>query len=553
MAGKFKQANLLLVSLLISAILGAISTESVKAQVIEPMQQSGIFGNKAFQRVWQRTDEPIANKKVQRSWYWGPQPLAGAFYESYQDAAPYGRRLVQYFDKTRMEINNAGNAQVSNGLLVVELITGKLQQGDKTFDESLKTGADVPIAGDADNRSPTYRQLTEVYNKPDASFSTPLIGDPIIRQWNNYSPSLTPFENYKYDPLTEVATLERGFGIPRAFWNFMNRRGLVNNSGSYDTDLISDWSFALGLPITEAYWTQVKVGGQLKDVLFQAFERRVLTYTPSNSEAYQVEMGNVGLHYVQWRYKGKLPEYDTPLMSIFDMSMGPQWYQVTSEVLNIRQGPTSEALGAYSSQSRPFVTQLYQGDRVKVLRAVKGEEIEPGNNLWFQIYEKPDLFVYSGYMARMEPPAFPTPPRVHSGLWVAISLDRQMMAIFQDSKPIYRTMIASGRPGYETVEGSFKILAGWRPTSQIMEGGNRASGTGYRLEDIRMVSYFYSDYAIHGSYWHAKYGLIPQSHGCVNATVYDAGLVHQLPIGTPVEVFYGGAVQEEKFPDLPRG
>jgi len=53
---------------------------------------------------------------------------------------------------------------------------------------------------------------------------------------------------------------------------------------------------------TEAYWTKTQVSGQVKDVLVQLFERRVLTYTPSNSETYQVEMGNVGLQYYQWRY-----------------------------------------------------------------------------------------------------------------------------------------------------------------------------------------------------------------------------------------------------------
>jgi lipoprotein-anchoring transpeptidase ErfK/SrfK len=71
-----------------------------------------------------------------------------------------------------------------------------------------------------------------------------------------------------------------------------------------------------------------------------------------------------------------------------------------------------------------------------------------------------------------------------------------------------------------------------------MEGGNLASDDFYRLEDVRNVSYIVGNVAIHGSYWHAKYGIAPQSRGCINATVHDAGLIHQLPIGTPVEVFY---------------
>jgi hypothetical protein len=34
----------------------------------------------------------------------------------------------------------------------------------------------------------------------------------------------------------------------------------------------------------------------------QLYERRVLTYTPGNSAAFEVEMGNVGQHYFEWRY-----------------------------------------------------------------------------------------------------------------------------------------------------------------------------------------------------------------------------------------------------------
>jgi hypothetical protein len=38
-------------------------------------------------------------------------------------------------------------------------------------------------------------------------------------------------------------------------------------------------------------------------VLFQAFQRRILTYTPDNPEGWKVEMGNVGAQYYNWRYK----------------------------------------------------------------------------------------------------------------------------------------------------------------------------------------------------------------------------------------------------------
>jgi hypothetical protein len=492
------------------------------------------ISNKAFEGVWQRVDQPIFASQTNRSWFWGPEPLTSGLYEPYLESGPYGRRVVQYFDKARMEINDPNTNQVTNGLLVVEMITGRVQEGDNTFDEQAMAGADIPVAGDLSNLSPTYHQLAQVYNQP----ANVQEGDPVTALWEGISPSSQSYTAYSYYSATQIATLQNGFGIPQAFWDFMNRRGVVYTNGRFSNDLISDWKFSIGLPITEAYWTRVKVAGVEKEVMFQAFERRVLTYTPDNDAAFQVEMGNVGLHYLQWRYKGKAPQYDSPLLSVLDQSnpTQPQWYQ-TTEVLNIRTEPNSKASLPFSSKTRPFVTQLQKGDRIEVLRTVKGEEVEPGYDRWLQIYEKPDLFVYAKYAEPLAMPDFPIPPRNHTGVWVAVSLNRQMMAIYNNQERVFTTLVATGRPGYETVRGSYQAIGGYRPLSQTMSGGNRAAGDGYELEEVRDVTYFYRDFAIHGSYWHAKFGLAPQSHGCVNATVYDASLVHQLPVGTPVEVF----------------
>jgi len=46
----------------------------------------------------------------------------------------------------------------------------------------------------------------------------------------------------------------------------------------------------------------VRVGGTPVPVMVQLFERRVLSYTPTNPPGFQVEMGNIGLHYFQYRY-----------------------------------------------------------------------------------------------------------------------------------------------------------------------------------------------------------------------------------------------------------
>jgi beta-lactamase class A len=57
-----------------------------------------------------------------------------------------------------------------------------------------------------------------------------------------------------------------------------------------------------GRPLTEPFWARVPVAGEQRDVLLQAFERRVLTFTPTNPAGWQVEWGNAGRQYAQWRY-----------------------------------------------------------------------------------------------------------------------------------------------------------------------------------------------------------------------------------------------------------
>jgi len=82
----------------------------------------------------------------------------------------------------------------------------------------------------------------------------------------------------------------------------MNQSGLVYENGRYVTAKVYNPLYVFGLPVTGAYWVKVRVGGVERPILFQVFERRVLTYNPANPPAFRVEMGNVGQHYYWWRY-----------------------------------------------------------------------------------------------------------------------------------------------------------------------------------------------------------------------------------------------------------
>jgi len=259
------------------------------------------FASQFFFSTWSQTDQPVSAGVVSRTWMWGPSPNTPGLSETYQES-PNHQRLVQYFDKTRMEITHPnGDASsiwyVTNGLLAKELITGQLQLGDNTFEPH--DPAQVNVAGDAnDPNGPTY-----------ATFNTLMGYDAIPAGW-----LLTQTVDRAGHVGTDASLGDEGVtavdvGAPTnhtvasVFWEFMNSNGTVYQNGNYvDAMLFDNPFYATGYPLTEAYWTNVLVGGVQKQVLVQVFERRVLTYTPSNPDGWKVEAGNVGQHYYQWRY-----------------------------------------------------------------------------------------------------------------------------------------------------------------------------------------------------------------------------------------------------------
>ncbi len=246
-------------------------------------QAAAGFADPAFEQLWKSGEATTPN-------FWGPvsnaregqaEPYAEGLYKD-----QVGSRLVQYFDKARMELTNPASP-VSNGLLATELITGRVQMGDNKFE--MRQPAVIPLAGDPDNTGPTYAALAEYSAallapaQPRAAengfttLSLPATGLP-----TNFSGGSTyPQANIaEYDDTTK-------HNVPRAFATFRQRVGIG----------------AIGLAISEPFWSNVRVAGRSRDVLIQAFERRILTYTPDNPEAYQVEFGNIGQHYYQWRYQ----------------------------------------------------------------------------------------------------------------------------------------------------------------------------------------------------------------------------------------------------------
>jgi hypothetical protein len=283
-------------SALVLTLLGTALVASTPASDI---------GTYAFEQMWWRTDLPVRENQTNRTWIWGPEPISPLLLEPYDEghaSGVDGARWVQYFDKTRVEITrsdgNRGDSWfVTNGLLARELISGRMQVGDGRSIEYAP--AAINVAGDSsDSTGPTYQSLNAV-----REFEPLPNGTTVIQTINRDGSVGANPDLAGYGVTTATRTDATSRTIASVFWNFMNAEGTIYDGFDYvDGRLFEDPFFATGLPITEPYWTTVRVGGEPKDVLIQAFERRVLTYTPGNPDGWRVEAANVGRHYYQWRY-----------------------------------------------------------------------------------------------------------------------------------------------------------------------------------------------------------------------------------------------------------
>jgi hypothetical protein len=274
-----------------------------------------------FETVWERTDRPVLELIVARTWIWSPGAHSNLLVEDYTDADD-GEREVQYFDKSRMEMPHNDNGDpdspwfITQGLLATELLTGELQIGDADF-ESHEPSHRSAGGDPEDVTAPTYAAMGELMDRE------PRVGGEVIIEYADRDGVITEdedrFAGYAVTDVSGADTYGEIEGIDHniasVFWDFMNSEAIVYQDDDYVADdLFLNPFYAVGYPLADAFWADVTVDGDDRHVLIQCFERRCLTFTPGNPEGWEVESGNIGQHYYHWRYN----EIDRDDPPIFD-------------------------------------------------------------------------------------------------------------------------------------------------------------------------------------------------------------------------------------------
>jgi hypothetical protein len=272
----------------------------------------------SFRQLWARTEDLVYDGVVSRSWVWGPEPLDYDYTDRYRYTAngSYIQRAFRHYDKGRMEIDPrqpvGSKWYIRGGTLVKELVSGRIQTSDQGEQKTLNpinvaTPAEIPVVGDAQVTldTPTYATFTN-YSFVKGVRAPSRVGQSVTKLINHNADTVFYDPG---DPKAQITTYEEatGHNIPRAFTDYFKTQGLVYDANRNKvTEPLFDPVYVFGYPITEPYWARVQVGGKTKMVLLQLFERRVLSYTPSNDPDWQVEMGNAGQHYLTWRSRNEL-------------------------------------------------------------------------------------------------------------------------------------------------------------------------------------------------------------------------------------------------------
>jgi hypothetical protein len=108
--------------------------------------------------------------------------------------------------------------------------------------------------------------------------------------------------------------------------------------------------------------------------------------------------------------------------------------------------------------------------------------------------------------------------------WFDVNVSKQTLVAYEGTRAVYATLISTGEAGLEdpertkaTKRGIFRIHT--KHVSTTMD--SETVGEEFELRDVPYVQYFEEGYALHGAYWHDRFGT-PKSHGCINLTPEDA-------------------------------
>jgi lipoprotein-anchoring transpeptidase ErfK/SrfK len=106
--------------------------------------------------------------------------------------------------------------------------------------------------------------------------------------------------------------------------------------------------------------------------------------------------------------------------------------------------------------------------------------------------------------------------------WIDVDLGEQTLVAYENDKPIFATLVSSGR-AIATPMGTYPV---WAKVGAITMKNQPYEDKEYFVNKVPWSTFFQWHNAIHGAYWHDRFG-VTKSHGCVNVAPLDAKRVFE--------------------------
>ena len=149
------------------------------------------------------------------------------------------------------------------------------------------------------------------------------------------------------------------------------------------------------------------------------------------------------------------------------------------------------------------------------------EQKSAGGRTYYRIHD--DLWVSDRDVRRPTKSERPTEVRT-AERWIDIELESQTLVAYEGDRPVYATMVSTGKGRQGTVfatpKGVHRIWVKLVASSMDNLEDEEAADL-YSIEDVPYVQFFSRGVGLHATFWHDKFGRV-RSHGCVNLAPRDA-------------------------------
>ena len=102
--------------------------------------------------------------------------------------------------------------------------------------------------------------------------------------------------------------------------------------------------------------------------------------------------------------------------------------------------------------------------------------------------------------------------------WILVDISQQTLTAYEGETAVYATLISSGKDHKESKTHAGLYQVEHKMSYSDMHG---EPDDPYDVDRVPYTLYFNKNEALHGAYWHDRFGW-PASHGCINLALADA-------------------------------